>query len=216
VLGRTPETRTFSRQAAELKEIIQRFNPREVCIDTNGLGIALADEMIKEQFNEKGERLPPYGFINDKNYLEIQPKDAIQILYGIKATPALNSQIHGNAYSKVTGGQVRFLIGEQAAKSYLLATKKGQKMSIAQRVERLMPHEMTSRLFDEMSNLRLKRTGAKLDIKLEKINSRYPDDKYHSFAYGLWRIKELEESSFKRERRRTGGPRKLIFFTGGR
>ena len=216
VLGRTPETRTFSRQAAELKEIIQRFNPREVCIDTNGLGIALADEMIKEQFNEKGERLPPYGFINDKNYLEIQPKDAIQILYGIKANTALNSQIHGNAYSKVTGGQVRFVISEQAAKSYLLATKKGQKMSITQRVERLMPHEMTSRLFDEMSNLRLKRTGAKLDIKLEKINSRYPDDKYHSFAYGLWRIKELEESSFKRERRRTGEPRKLIFFTGGR
>ena len=38
VLGRTAETKPFSVQAADLKEIIQRFNPREVVIDTNGLG----------------------------------------------------------------------------------------------------------------------------------------------------------------------------------
>ena len=37
VLGRTMETKPFSRQAADLKEIIARFNPREVVIDCNGL-----------------------------------------------------------------------------------------------------------------------------------------------------------------------------------
>ena len=55
-----------------------------------------------------------------------------------------------------------------------------------------MPHEMTTKLFEEMANLRLKRAGS-LDIVLEQINSRYPKDKYSAFAYGLWRIKELEE-----------------------
>ena len=39
VLGRTPQTKLFSRQAADLKEIIRDFNPREVVIDTNGLTI---------------------------------------------------------------------------------------------------------------------------------------------------------------------------------
>jgi hypothetical protein len=30
-----------------------------------------------------------------------------------------------------------------------------------------MPHEMTTKLFEEMANLRLRRTGASLDIVLE-------------------------------------------------
>ena len=215
VLGRTPETKPFSIQAADLKEIIQRFNPREVVIDTNGLGVGLGDEMVRQQVGKNGELLPAYGFINDENYKKTQPRDAICILYGIKANGPLNSQIHGNAYSRLTGGKVRFLIKEQEAKSALLSTKAGQKMSVEQRVQRLMPHEMTTKLFEEMANLRLKRAGASLDIVLEQINSRYPKDKYSAFAYGLWRIKELEEEEYKKNRRR-GGNRQLIFFTGGK
>lgn len=215
VLGRTAETKPFSVQAADLKEIIQRFNPREVVIDTNGLGVGLGDEMVRQQVGKNGELLPAYGFINDENYKKTQPRDAICILYGIKANGPLNSQIHGNAYSRLTGGKVRFLIKEQEAKSALLSTKAGQKMSVEQRVQRLMPHEMTTKLFEEMANLRLKRAGASLDIVLEQINSRYPKDKYSAFAYGLWRIKELEEEEYKKSKRR-GGNRQLIFFTGGK
>lgn len=39
VLGRQAETKTFSRQAIDLKKLIRKFNPREVVIDTNGLTI---------------------------------------------------------------------------------------------------------------------------------------------------------------------------------
>ena len=79
-----------------------------------------------------------------------------------------------------------------------------------------MPHEMTTKLFEEMANLRLRRTGATLDIVLEQINPRYPKDKYSAFAYGLWRIKELEEENYKKIRRKASyGNRKLIFYTGG-
>ena len=77
-------------------------------------------------------------------------------------------------------------------------------MSVYQRVKRLMPHEMTTKLFEEMANLRLKKTGASMDIVPEQINPRYPKDKYSAFAYGLWRIKEIEEDQAKRKRRRNG------------
>ena len=217
VLGRTPQTKPFSVQAADLKKIILRFNPREVVIDTNGLGLGLADEMIKPQYDEVGNVLPAYGFSNDDNYKKIQPKDAPQILYGIKANGPLNSKIHGNCYAQLTSGRVRFLIKEQEAKNTLLSTKVGQKMSVEDRVRRLMPHEMTTKLFEEMSNLRLKRTGASLDIVLERINSRFPKDKYSSFSYGLWRIKEIEEEYYKRAHRKsrfTAGS--LVFYTGGK
>ena len=216
VLARTAETKTFTQQAIDIKRLIKDFNPIEVVIDTNGLGVGLADEMIKPQYDEMGEYYPPYAFSNDENYYAIQPKDAAKILYGIKANGTLNSKIHGNAYSRLTSGLVRFLIKEQEAKSALMSTAAGQKMSVYKRVERLMPHEMTTKLFEEMANLRLKRTGNATDIVLEQINPRHPKDKYSSFAYGLYRIKELEEEQAKKRRRRGGtasGQRKLTFFT---
>lgn len=216
VLARTAETKTFSQQSIDIKRLIRDFNPKEVVIDTNGLGVGLADELIKPQYDEFGEFYPAYAFSNDESYYAIQPKDAPKILYGIKANGPLNSKIHGNAYARTTSGMVRFLITEQEAKNALMSTQVGQKMSVYKRVERLLPHEMTTKLFEEMANLRLKRTGNATDIVLEQINPRYPKDKYSSFAYGLYRIKELEEEYTKKRRRRLGDGstiRKLTFFT---
>lgn len=216
VLGREAQTKSFYQQVIDLKKIIRAFNPKEVVIDTNGLGIGFGDEMIRQQQDEFGEVYEPLGFINDEDFIKIQPKDAPRILYGLKANGPLNSKIHGNAYTRLNSGLVRFLIREQEAKSALLATKQGQKMSVYQRVKRLMPHEMTTKLFEEMANLRLKRTGVSLDITLEQINPRYPKDKYSAFAYGLWRIKEIEEEQAKRRRRRgSGQKRQLVFCSGG-
>ena len=216
VIARVAETKTFSQQAIDIKKLIKDFQPREVVIDTNGLGVGLADEMIKPQVDELGEYYPAYAFANDENYYAIQPKNAPKILYGIKANGPLNSKIHGNAYSRLSSGLVKFLVTEQEAKSSLMSTAAGQKMSIVKRVERILPHEMTTKLFEEMANLRLKRTGSATDIVLEQINPRYPKDKYSSFAYGLWRIKELEEDYTTKRRRRFGGngpqTRRLTFF----
>ena len=217
VLAREAQTKTFTQQAVDIKRLIRDFQPREVVIDTNGLGVGLADEMIKPQVDENGEYYPAYAFSNDETYYGIQPKDAQKLLYSLKANGPLNSKIHGNAYARLTSGLVRFLIKEQEAKNALMSTAAGQKMSVYQRVERLLPHEMTTKLFEEMANLRLKRTGVSTDIVLEQINARYPKDKYSSFAYGLWRIKEIEEEYTKKRRRRFGGaegqPRRLTFFT---
>ena len=214
VLGKTDQTKTFDQQALEIKRFIERYNPREVVIDINGLGRGIADIMIREQVDEFGRVYPAYGFFNNEDYRKIQPKDAPCILYGMIANGPLNSKIHGNAYTRLNSGYVRFLISEQEARSILLSTKVGQKMPLRKRVQRLMPHEMTTKLFEEMSNLRLKRTG--LDIVLEQINARFPKDKYSAFAYGLWRIKELEEAAFTKQRRRSVvANRQLVFFTGG-
>ena len=214
VLGRQAETKTFTQQAIDLKALIEIYQPREVVIDCNGLGVGLADEMIRTQLDESGNELPAYGFFNNEDYKKIQPKDAPQILYSLKANGPLNSKIHGNAYSRINSGMVRFLISEQDARTSLLATKVGQKMTTEERIKRLMPHELTTKLFEEMSNLRLRKNG--LDIVLEQINPRFPKDKYSAFAYGLWRIKELEEENYKKVVRRSGGQvRKLVFFTGG-
>lgn len=168
--------------------------------------------MIKEHILGDGTVLPAYGFFNNDDYKKIQPKTAICILYSMKANTALNSIIHGNAYSRINSGMVRFLISEQDARVALLGTKVGQKMSLKQRKDRLRPHELTTSLFNEMANLRLKKAGT--DIILEQINPRFPKDKYSAFAYGLYRIKILEEE-YNKKHKHKGVKRQLIFFTGG-
>lgn len=171
--------------------------------------------MVKEQTDVDGQVYPAYGFFNDEVMQKIQPKDAPKILYGIKANATLKMDINVNVYTRLMSGNVRFLVKEQEAKSALLATKVGQKMSLEERTKRLMPHEMTTAFFNEMCNLRIKKGSDTSKIVLEQINSRYPDDKYYSFAYGLWRIKELEEAAFLQRRKKNIGKRQLIFFTGG-
>jgi hypothetical protein len=71
VLGRQSETKTFEQQAIDLKKLIEDFRPREVVIDCNGLGIGLADEMIRTQLDEDGKELPAYGFFNNDDYKKI-------------------------------------------------------------------------------------------------------------------------------------------------
>lgn len=214
VLGKTAESRVFSAQAADLKELIRAFDPIEVVIDTNGLGVGLADQMIQTQVSMDGTILPPLGFFNDDEYRKIQPKEAAQILYSFKATQALNREMHSNAFTRINSGNVDFLIKEQEARRKLMATQRGQKMSLTERTKILMPYEMTSKLFEEMGNLRLKRTGSAMDIILEQINSRFPKDKFSALEMGLYRIKIKEEELAKRQRRYGNKKRSLVFYSG--
>lgn len=212
VLGRTSDTKQFHRQVIDMKKIIAAFSPKEVVIDINGLGIGLADLFIQTQIDDQGQIWGPLGFFNEDEYKKIQPSDAPMILNGFRANHKLNSEMFGNCYSRIDAGLVDFLIKEQEARSKLLSTKKGQRMSVEQKTKFLMPYEMTSKLFEEMGNLRLKRTGAGLDIVLEPINSRFPDDRFSSLCIGLYRIKQLEEEHLKSKRKRAGN-RTLVFFT---
>lgn len=214
VLGTTPETKHFERQALDLKKIIADFNPREVVIDGNGLGVGLLDFMIRPTIDySSGATYPPIGCINDDDYIKIQPRDCSKLIYVIKANANLNSQIHSNCYNQIFSSHVQFLIKEQEAKVKLMSTKVGQKMDTLSRQKRLMPHEMTTKLFEEMANLRLKQNSG-LTINLEQINTRHTKDKFSSFEYGLWRIKEIEEE-YQKKRRKRGRKRKLLFYSGG-
>ena len=211
VLGTTPTTKHFSIQAIDLKLIIKAFQPKEVVIDGNGLGVGLMDYMVKPSFTEWGEQLPGYCSFNDDDYGKKLYPDAISLIYVLKANNTLDSKIHSNCYSRVFSGRVAFLEREQVIKNKLLSTKTGQKMKLPKRQERLRPHELTTRLLEEMSNFKIKQTGSNgTDIKLEKINTNMLSDKFSSFEYGLWRIKELEDEYSKNQKKKR--KRTLVFF----
>lgn len=218
ILGKTKDEKVFDHQVLELKRLIRKFNPKEVVIDINGIGFAFGDAMVKETYDpETGQFLPPYGFNNKYADDFAQPRKCNMILYGVKANGQLNSDIHSTLYSKIYAGAIKFLISEQDAKTKLMATKAGQKMRPEKRIERLMPHELTSILINEIMNLKLKPTGVNNQVAVEQINKRMGKDKFSAFEYGVWRVVELENELLARRRNRgLGDRRKLTFYrTGG-
>lgn len=219
VLGKTEQEKVFDKQVLELKRLMKAFNPKEVVIDINGVGAPFGDLMIKETYDPLTcETLPAYAFHNREEYFSIQPRYARKILYGIKANAGLNSEMHSNLYSRIYSGLMNFLISEQEAKNKLMATKVGQKMKIEKRMERLMPHELTSILIDEMMNLKIKPTGTNNQIAVEQINSRIGKDKFSALEMANYRVWELEKDFMSRRKNRGLGKsstRQLTFYRAG-
>lgn len=215
VLGKTEDEKVLDKQIIALKKLIEAFNPKEVVIDINGLGIFFADGMIKETLDPStGKIYPAYGFFNRDEYMNIQPRQCQKILYGIKANTQINSEMHSILYAKIDSGKLNFLISEKEAKNKLMNTKVGQKMSPEKRIERCMPHELTSILIKEMMNLQIKPAGANNLIAVEQINKRITKDKFSALEMGTYRVAQLETEELSHRRNR-GLCRKLTFFRAG-
>ena len=215
VLGKTEDEKVFDQQVLELKRIIEQFQPKEVVIDINGLGIGVADLMIRETFDPVTQiTYPAYGFFNREEYEDIQPRYCKKILYGVKASSQLNSDMHSTLYSKIYSGAISFLISEKKAKDKLQSTMRGRRMKPEQKMKRLLPHELTSHLFNEIMNLKIKPTGVSNQIAVEQINKRMIKDKFSALEMGVWRVSELEQEELSHMRNR-GLTRKLSFFRVG-
>lgn len=201
----------FEQQSIVIKQMIELFKVKEIVIDGTGLGVGLLDFMVRPNIDEDGNYYPPIGVMNDVDYANKQPRDCRKLIFVIKLNAKLNSEIHSTCFAEIMSGKVRFLIREQEAKAKLLATKVGSKLPAEKRIAHLMPYEMTSRLFDEMCNLKAKPEFN--GISLEKINGRMGKDKFSAFEYGVWKIKLLEEAHFKSLRNQHGNPMSMIFYT---
>lgn len=198
----------FQLQAIELKKLYQRYKPKEICIDGTGLGVGLMDFIVVDQLGEDGIMYPALGCVNDEDYKKYAgPK----VIYLLKASATENSLIHSNCYTQIANGSVRFLISEQEAKVKMLGTKKGQKMKPAERLIRMTPHIETTKLFEEICNLRIKNSGN--NTVVEQISSKINKDRFSAFEYGLWRIKAEEDEYFRKKRHKNRSLNKFMMFT---
>ena len=198
----TLEDAHFEDQAIYLKKLFYRFKARQVVLDGNGLGIGLVDYMVKTQIDpDTGDSLPDFGVSNDPDgyYKKYRTANTeYDALYIIKANAAINTEAHTNVQSQMASGKVRFLIDERAAKNKLLGTKVGQNMSTEERAKYLKPFTLTSILKEEILNLREENEG--VNIILKQINRSIGKDKFSSLEYGLYYIREIEESKKKKKR----------------
>ena len=175
---------------------------KKIVIDGNGLGIGLIDYMIKAQVDpDTGDTFPDFGVYNDDDlyYKKYRTNNTEQdALYIVKANAPLNTEAHTITRSNLSSGKVKFLIDERVAKQKLLNTKVGQNMKPEERAEYLKPFTLTSILKEEMLNLREENEG--VNIILKQANRGIKKDKFSAFEYGLYYIKQDEDSKKKKKK----------------
>ena len=197
------EDEHFENQAIRLKELYYKYNARRLVIDGNGLGIGLIDYMIKPQIiPSSGEVYPDFGIYNDdegyyKKYRSENCED--NAIYIVKAQAPLNTEAYSATQTALTSGKLKFLIDERTAKDKLMNTSAGKAMSPEKRREYLIPYVLTGLLRDEMLNLREENEG--VNIILKPASKKIKKDKFSALAYGLYYIKQEEDSKRKKRNR---------------
>ena len=201
----------ITEQAPRLKKLIQLYEPREVVIDGNGPGIGLLDAMVLPSYDPKtGEQFPAYFAFNNDHHLPPELHDSVEepiqkynaIIYDIKAGASNEDEINAAFLSSINNGSTSFLAHERIVKDKLLQTKKGQKMTAYDRRVFLLPYEMTSRLMDELNNLRLKPTGIENKYKVERISHSLEKDRFSALEYAVYRVKYYEDKEIFRKRKK--------------
>ena len=201
----------ITEQAPRLKKIIELYKPREIVIDGNGPGIGLLDAMAIPSFDAKtGEKFPAYYAFNNEHHLPPDKKTESEepipqlnaIIYDIKAGSSNDDLIHSNFFAQISNASVSFLAHERIIKDKLLKTKKGKKMTLYDRRVYLLPYEMTSRLMDELNNLKLKPTGVQNQFKIERISQSVQKDRFSALEYGLYRVKYYEDKELQKRKKR--------------
>ena len=203
-------------QAAHIKGLVKEYKPREVVIDGNGVGAGLIDALVVTSYGPNGEIYGPLYVTNDPDNYPIprgEEKSPHAVIFNIKANATMNSEIYSNLYVQINSGNLLLLANERIVKDKLMATKKGQRMNYLSREKFLLPYTMTSRLIDEMNNLKLKASGAAGQIAVEQISRRINKDRVSALGYGLYRIKYYEDKEVRKKKTGITDASKMTFFS---
>lgn len=202
----------ITEQAPRLKKLISLYEPREIVIDGNGPGIGLMDAMVLPSYDSKtGEQFPAYYVFNNDHHLPPEMREPTEeprpqysaIIYDIKASASNEDEINSAFLSAINNGSTAFLAHERVVKDKLMQTKKGQRMTPYDRRVFLMPYEMTSRLMDELNNLKLKPLGIENKYKVERISRSIEKDRFSALEYGLYRVKYYEDKEIYKKRKKS-------------
>jgi len=178
----------FTAQALEVKKIQRAFNARVVCVDSNGLGTGLIDELMKESVDpQNGEGYSCWNTLNT----DAQPetRDFETRLYDLKPQSA-NSDIIVTFIDMVESGKLRLLEKRQNA-DYDIKDKLNMAENIA-------PFIQTDMLVEEVANLQLKPLPSG-KVTTERVVKKYGRDRFSALAYVLWYIKTFEDNAVQEE-----------------
>ena len=137
--------------------------------------------------------------------------NCIRKLYGVEASPSANSDYYKNAQLMLSLDRVRLLINERQARARFNKFNYWNKMKVEKKATQLIPYIATTKLQDQLANLKANLETATSNINVQKIKSTIGKDLVSSFIYGLWFI-SLEEEKELKKRAGKGSLGQYVFY----
>jgi len=193
----------FKEQSMFLKQKVEEFKAKILCVDTNGLGAGILDFLVLETGD-----YPPYSVVNDDRFDKYTTDKSIPMIYSIKAQSkeTRNSDMINHFMNVVSNHKINFLVPEAMGTKDIYASKK--KMESEEFARLSVPYINTDILMEEIMNLEYVQSGK--ETRTKRVSHKINQDKWSSCMYGLWWI-YLEEQNNK-VREEESDPLQYLFF----
>lgn len=178
----------FLEQAQFLKQKVNEFNAKILCVDANGLGAGLIDYLVTEV-----DKNPAYEVVNDDRYDRYRTPTSVPMVFNIKSsTKETNaSDIHNVFMSDIANQRVKLLRPESSIKARLY--EHNPTMATDKYIQQAQAFVMTDLLCDEIMNLEYKQSGNNTSVK--QVSNAVNKDKFSALEYGLFWIHLQEKGN---------------------
>ena len=182
-------------QAIRLRQLYDDFDVDYCVVDTNGVGIAIFDNLVIEQMDEqRNVTYEAWSCINDEKMAErCKSKNAPKIIYSIKATQQLNSDMAVMFRDAIKRGKLLMLCNE-CDNENLNHSRAFNKLSVEDQFLFQSPFYQTTALVNEMVNLDYDIINGKIRVK-ESHGMR--KDRYSSASMAYYISSEIERNMSK-------------------
>ena len=186
-------------QAIRIRQLFEDFACDYIVLDTMNIGTGIYDNMVLPLYDkERGIEYEPITCVNDDEMARrCTYTNARKVIYSIKGSTKLNSEIATNFRDALRRGKVRLLINEMDGKEILKKYKGYDTLAPELQAKLLTPYVQTTALVNEMINLEADFSSVGL-VKL-KESSTGRKDRYSSASYGNYVANILERELLQKE-----------------
>ena len=178
--------------ALYVRKLYDWFDCTDLVVDTNGIGLATYDCLIKDIIDPRTGIV--YPALSCRNNEEMAKRCAVpnapKVIWSIKASQAFNSDSCLLLRSGFQQGRINLLVNEFEAEELLKDNFENYKSLLAEEQLKLkLPYIHTTLLIYELVNLGFEVHGTSMKVKEGKGMRK---DRYSSLAYNYWVQTQLE------------------------
>lgn len=199
----TWEGKSANYQALQIKRLFYDGDCDYIVLDCLNAGVSVLDALGEHTFDkDRDVTYPPMKCFNSKD-LEKRCgyKDALPVIFGIRATGELNGEIAITFKTAIENKSLKMLVNEREAEDYLTQHRKFKELDASHQVKLLNPYLQTTLMQNEIVTLKAELASNGKYIKLIETG-RSRKDRYSSCSYGLYFIKTELERELKKPKKK--------------
>ena len=201
-------------KARILKKLKETFQADWIVMDTMGTSSTLYEACCKVTYSEEDDReYPAYTAINDDKLDALKlDENAEKIIFSVRAGAQFNNDSAHGLRDELKSGKLHLLQSREEAESdFSENTDWFDDMSIAEKVDMLLPFDETYMTMIELTNLEAVWNDKGL-VSIEKPSGgKVKKDRYSAISYGVAFCRDLEKTNLNKRKKKKSSWSSMMF-----